>query len=83
MTHFRSFGTITGVVLEKQRGVKNANKEICMNTFYKMIIMAFGMIAQDTLIDKTKASDLTKREYFWMRTLETDYPCGLNIEHTY
>ena len=41
MTPFGSLGTITGVALEKQRGVKNANKNISMNTFYKMMIMVF------------------------------------------
>ena len=41
VTPFGSVRTITGAVLEKQRGVKNTNKNICMNTFYKMIIMVF------------------------------------------
>ena len=36
-----------------------------------------------TLIDKTQASDHTKREYFWMTTLKTYYPYGLNIGETY
>ena len=31
----------------------------------------FSNDAQVTLIDKTQASDTTKREYFWMRTLKT------------
>ena len=39
--------------------------------------------AQITLIDKAQASIHTKREHFWMRTLETYYPHGLNIEETY
>ena len=38
--------------------------------------------AQVTLIDKTQASDLTKREYFCMRALKTYYPYDLNIEET-
>ena len=38
--------------------------------------------AQVILIDKTQASDPTKRECFWMRTLKTHYPYGLNIEET-
>ena len=37
----------------------------------------------DILINKTQASDPTKREYFWMRILKTYYPYGLNIEETY
>ena len=36
-----------------------------------------------TLIDKTQASDLTKRKYYWMRTLKTLYPDGLNLESDY
>ena len=36
-----------------------------------------------TLIDKTQASDPTKREYYWMRTLKTLYPDGLNLESDY
>ena len=33
-----------------------------------------------TLIDKTDGSDPTKRETFWMHTLKTLAPCGLNLE---
>ena len=36
-----------------------------------------------TLIDKTQASDPTKREYYWMATLKTLYPDGLNLESDY
>ena len=32
-----------------------------------------------TLIDKTDGSNSTKRENYWMRTLKTYAPCGLNI----
>ena len=32
------------------------------------------------LIDKTQASDLTKREFYWMRILSNFFPDGLNIE---
>ena len=35
------------------------------------------------LIDKTQASDPAKREFYWMRTLRTLYPDGLNIENDY
>ena len=33
-----------------------------------------------TLIDKTDASDPNKRENYWMRTLRTLAPNGLNVE---
>ena len=34
-----------------------------------------------TLIDKTDGSDPTKRETFWMHTLKTLAPYGLNVEN--
>ena len=33
-----------------------------------------------TLIDKTDGSDPTKRENYWMQTLKTFAPYGLNVE---
>ena len=35
------------------------------------------------LIDKTQGSDPIKREFYWMKTLKTLYPDGLNIESDY
>ena len=35
------------------------------------------------LIDKTQGSDPNKRVFYWMRTLKTLYPDGLNIESDY
>ena len=35
------------------------------------------------LIDKTDASDLNKREYYWERTVNTVAPFGLNTEKIY
>ena len=35
-----------------------------------------------TLIDKTDGKDPKKREYYWMRTLKTLAPDGLNIEES-
>ena len=35
------------------------------------------------LIDKTDPSDHYKRVYYWIRTLKTIAPFGLNIEETY
>ena len=35
------------------------------------------------LTDKTDPSDPHKREYYWMRTLKTIAPFGLNTEETY
>ena len=39
MTTFGSIGIVTGAMLEKQSEAKNGNKNICMRTFYNMIIM--------------------------------------------
>ena len=36
-----------------------------------------------TLIHKTQASDLTKRECYWMGTFKSLYPYGLNLESDY
>ena len=36
-----------------------------------------------SLIDKTDPSDPHKREYYWLRTLKTIAPFGLNTEETY
>ena len=35
------------------------------------------------LTDKTRRSDPTKREFYWMRTLKTLYPDVLNSESDY
>ena len=55
--------------------------------FYKA---AFCKMIKDLLedirvrmIDKIQGSDPTKRDYYWMRTLKTFFPDGLNIESDY
>ena len=35
------------------------------------------------LIDKTQASDPTKEEFYWMRTLKNLYPESVKIESDY
>ena len=35
------------------------------------------------LIDKTQASDPTKEEFYWMRTLKNLYPDSVKIESDY
>ena len=34
-------------------------------------------------IDKTQGSDPTKRDFYWIKTLKTLYPDGLNNEEDY
>ena len=41
----------------------------------------FLEIVSITLIEKTDGSDPTKREHFWMHTLKTLAPYGLNVEN--
>ena len=48
--------------------------------FSNMIIDVFFEIR---LIDKTQGSEPTEQEYYWMRTLKTFYPYGLNFESDY
>ena len=47
------------------------------------ILIVSIYIVEVRLIDKTQGSDPTKREHYWMRTLKTLYPDGLNIESDY
>ena len=65
-------------MLEKLRLVtwKMSNKSFCKVIFY-------SVITKVRMIDKTQASDPTKREFYWMRTLRTLYLDGLNIESNY
>ena len=82
MTPFGSVGTITAAVLEKQRGEEWKQKDLHEH-FLQDDHHGFLHDTQATLTDKTQASDTTKREYFWMRTLKTYYPYGLIIEESY
>ena len=60
---------------------------MCMIYMYVCILQcdhqSFLKDVEVRLIDKTQASDPTKREFYWMRTLRTLYPDGLNIESDY
>ena len=48
-------------------------------TFCKML----RLDVEVRLTVKTPGCDPTKREYYWMTTLKTLYPYGLNIESDY
>ena len=54
-------------------------------SFYKVISYDQGFLkdVEVRLNDKTQASDPTKREFYWMRTLRTLYLDGLNIKSDY
>ena len=62
MTPFASAETITGAVLEKQRGCEERKRKYLHEHFLQDNHHGFLNDAQVTLIDKTQASDSTKRE---------------------
>ena len=61
---------------------KMLNKSFYKATFC-MIIKIFLEDVEIRLIDETQGSDPTKQEYYWMRTLKTFFPHGLNVESNY
>ena len=68
-------------MLEKMR-VKH---EKCLPKFFtksRFTKLSPRKILEDEvrLIDKTQASDPSKREFYWMRTFRTFYSDGLNIK---
>ena len=60
--------------------IESCKQQFLQNHFLQDDHHGFLEDVEVTLIDKTQASDLTKREYYWMRTLKTLYPDGLNLE---
>ena len=70
------------------RKAASGNRESCKQQFLQNHFLqdnhhGFLEDFKVTLIDKTQASEPTKREYYWMRTLKTLYPDGLNLESDY
>ena len=70
------------------RKAASGNKEICKQKFLQNHFLQddhhrFLEDVEVTLIDKTQTSDPTKKEYYWMRTLKTLFPDGLNLEKDY
>ena len=51
--------------------------------FFKDDHHSFEKDVSICLIDKTQSSDPNKQEYYWMITLKTLAPFGLNTEDTY
>ena len=63
--------------------MKRLNKNFCMITFLEMIITALKKIlASASLINLTLLT-LLRNEYYWMKTLKTIIPFGLNTKETY
>ena len=67
----------------KSDDMENVKQKFLQNHFLQRDFQGFLKDVEVRLIDKTQASDPTKWEFYWMRTLRTLYPDGLNIESDY
>ena len=63
--------------------MENVKQKFLQSHFSQRDHQGFLKDVEVRLIDKTEASDPTKRVFYWMRTLITLYPDGLNIESDY
>ena len=63
--------------------MENVKQKFLQSYFLQRDHQGFLKDVEVRLIDKTQASDPTKREFYWIRTLRTLYPDGLNIESDY
>ena len=63
--------------------IESCRQQFLQNHFLQDDHHGFLEDVEVTLIDKTQASEPTKREYHCMRTLKTFYPDGLNLESDY
>ena len=63
--------------------MKRLNKNLWMTTFLEMIITALKRMLASVSLKKSDSSDRHKTEYYWMRTLKTIAPFGLNTKETY
>ena len=63
--------------------MENVKQKFFQSNFLQRDHHGFLKDVEVRLIDKTQASDPTKSAFYWMRTLRTLYPDGLNIESDY
>ena len=63
--------------------IESFKQQFLLNHFLQDGHNGFLEDVEVTLIEQTQASDPTKREYYWMRTLKSLYPDGLNLESDY
>ena len=68
---------------QEKLGMENVKQMFLQIHFLQDDHKGFLEAVEFTLIDKTQGSDPTKRECYWMRTLKTLYPDGVNIESDY
>ena len=83
--HFRSkWNNLKCDVRKAESGdMENVKQKFLQSHFLQRDHQGFLKDVEVRLIDKTQASDPTKREFYWMRTLRNLYPDGLNIESDY
>ena len=60
-------------------GMENVKQKSLQSHFLQRDHQGF-LKDEAQLIDKMQSSDPAKREFYWMRTIRTLYPDGLNIE---
>ena len=63
--------------------IENVKQKSLQSYFLQDDHKSFLEDVEVRLIDKTHGSHPIKREYYWMRTLKTFYPDGLNSERDY
>ena len=82
--HFRSrWSNYKSDVRKAESGdMENVKQKFLQSHFLQRDYQGFKDV-EVCLIDKTQASDPTKREFYWMRTLRTLYLDGLNIKSDY
>ena len=69
---------------ESENGdMENVEQKFLQSQFLQDDDKGFLEDVEVILIDKTQGSDPSKRKYYWMRTLKTLYPDGLNVESDY
>ena len=79
--HFRSSWNNYKSDVEKAKSgdMENVKQKFFQSHFLQRGHQGFLKDVEHRLIDKTQASDPTKRDFYWMRTLRALYPYGLNI----
>ena len=62
--------------------MENVKQKFVQSHFLQPDHKGFIKDVEVRLTDKTQGSDPTKQKFYWMRTLKTLYPDGLNIDGT-
>ena len=83
--HFRSrWNNYKSEARKAESGsMENVKQKFLQGHFLQPDHKGFLKDLEVRLTDKTQGSDPSKREFYWMRTLRTLHPDGLNIESYY